>query len=82
MLTDADANALEHAFAAKLSGLDRTAIGPSRAEGGRQFVAGPSGSNAAASEVEDVQKDIRLRDEGHRKFVARQPCLVCGRTLK
>ena len=25
-------------------------------------------------------KTIRLRDPEHRKFVARQPCLVCGRT--
>jgi hypothetical protein len=25
-------------------------------------------------------KTIRLRDEHHRKFVAAQPCLVCGRT--
>jgi len=26
-----------------------------------------------------VAKTIRLRDKEHRKFVARQPCLVCGR---
>src|SRR5215204_4661188 len=25
-------------------------------------------------------KTIRLRDKEHRKFVATQPCLVCGRT--
>jgi len=25
-------------------------------------------------------KTIRLRDKGHREFVARQPCLLCGRT--
>ncbi|MGB8605312.1 MAG: hypothetical protein WCE28_09615, partial [Bradyrhizobium sp.] len=25
-------------------------------------------------------KTIRLRDEEHRKFVATQPCMVCGRT--
>jgi ERF superfamily len=25
-------------------------------------------------------KTIRLRDKDHRKFVSRQPCLVCGRT--
>jgi hypothetical protein len=24
-------------------------------------------------------KTVRLRDKGHRKFVMRQPCLVCGR---
>jgi hypothetical protein len=27
-----------------------------------------------------VGKTIRLRDRDHRKFVSRQPCLVCGRT--
>ena len=27
-----------------------------------------------------LQKDIRLRDKEHRRFVARQPCLVCGRS--
>jgi hypothetical protein len=25
-------------------------------------------------------KTIRLRDKDHRKFVSRQPCVVCGRT--
>jgi hypothetical protein len=25
-------------------------------------------------------KTVRLRDKEHRKFVSRQPCLVCGRT--
>ena len=27
-----------------------------------------------------VGKTVRLRDKEHRKFVSRQPCLVCGRT--
>ena len=30
--------------------------------------------------VRVLSKTIRLRDPEHRKFVARQPCLVCGRT--
>ena len=27
-----------------------------------------------------AEKTIRLRDKDHRKFVATQPCIVCGRT--
>jgi hypothetical protein len=27
-----------------------------------------------------LTKTVRLRDKEHRKFVSRQPCLVCGRT--
>jgi hypothetical protein len=29
--------------------------------------------------VHDLGKTVRLRDKDHRKFVLRQPCLVCGR---
>ena len=31
------------------------------------------------SEVGALGKTVRLRDKDHRKFVLRQPCLVCGR---
>jgi hypothetical protein len=30
--------------------------------------------------VRVLSKTIRLRDQEHRKFVSRQPCVVCGRT--
>jgi hypothetical protein len=30
--------------------------------------------------VRALGKTVRLRDKEHRKFVSRQPCLVCGRT--
>jgi hypothetical protein len=29
--------------------------------------------------IRALGKTVRLRDKGHRKFVLRQPCLVCGR---
>jgi len=29
--------------------------------------------------VHALRKTVRLRDKEHRKFVSRQPCLVCGR---
>jgi hypothetical protein len=32
------------------------------------------------SAVRALGKTVRLRDKEHRKFVSRQPCLVCGRT--
>jgi hypothetical protein len=35
-------------------------------------------TNASRSRL--VAKAIRLRDKEHRKFVAQQPCLLCGRT--
>ena len=32
-----------------------------------------------SSPVRALSKTVRLRDKDHRKFVLRQPCLVCGR---
>src|SRR5258707_5457643 len=32
------------------------------------------------SAVRALGKTVRVRDKEHRKFVSRQPCLVCGRT--
>ena len=46
-------------------------------------VAGGAGEAAARSEPPRRQvapKTIRLRDKDHRKFVAQQPCAVCGRS--
>jgi hypothetical protein len=48
---------------------------------------GIDGQNAAAvrkeqapsSSARQLRKTVRLRDKNHRKFVFRQPCLVCGR---
>jgi hypothetical protein len=39
-----------------------------------------SGKPARNSAVRALGKTVRLRDKEHRKFVSRQPCLVCGRT--
>ena len=38
------------------------------------------GTTAEHGTVRALSKTIRLRDPEHRKFVARQPCLICGRT--
>jgi hypothetical protein len=58
-----------------------------------QSVVSASGANAGTSQkasklaqkrsrssaVRALGKTVRLRDKDHRKFVLRQPCLVCGR---
>ena len=60
------------------------------AQGKSDAVADQAGSEANASStraqkqsrrdvVRALGKTVRLRDKDHRKFVLRQPCLVCGR---
>jgi hypothetical protein len=85
-LTAADANAVENAFAERLSELDRapTDINPPNDDaatvGRPESAASQTAPPLLASERRPVlQKGIRLRDKEHRKFVASQPCLVCGR---
>ena len=38
-----------------------------------------AGKRSRRSAVGALGKTVRLRDKDHRKFVLRQPCLVCGR---
>ena len=38
-----------------------------------------SGKPPRKSAVRALGKTVRLRDKEHRKFVSRQPCLLCGR---
>ncbi len=89
-LAAADANAVESAFRARLAAFDQTQPDPAPAtdDGGRPAAAGgpetPGGSDNSSALGDHgsrpvLQKSIRLRDKEHRKFVARQPCVVCGR---
>jgi hypothetical protein len=39
-----------------------------------------AGSKPGSNEVTVIDKPVRERDREHLKFVAAQPCLVCGRT--
>ena len=75
-LTASDANAVESAFAERLSGFDGAPTG--QPEFGSASVMTSPAVERGGRPI--VQKAIRLRDKEHRKFVARQPCLVCGRT--
>jgi len=89
-LTATDANTVESRFQARLIAFDHDQPDPAPAAGdrGRLDRTGesetPRGSgNSSALERRNsrpiVQKGIRLRDKEHRKFVAAQPCAVCGR---
>jgi hypothetical protein len=44
-----------------------------------QRAAAVAGKRSHRSAVSALGKTVRLRDKEHRKFVLRQPCLVCGR---
>lgn len=90
-LAISDADIIEAAFAAKLSDI----IQPVRsAEEGAQEMLSPVASDdspqdrrrAAAQSMTNLTappslaKRLRQRDKEHLKFVAAQPCLICGRT--
>jgi hypothetical protein len=47
--------------------------------GGRQKTAAVKAEGSLSISVRGLGKTVRLRDKDHRKFVMRQPCLVCGR---
>ena len=87
-LTATDANTVEGGFQARLIALDQLDSTPAADDQGRPNLTGESetpgvSSNSSALGRQNrrpvVQKGIRLRDKEHRKFVATQPCVVCGR---
>jgi hypothetical protein len=92
-LTAGDAQIVEAEFQARLAtiGDTVTAEGPLSAgrdqevlSAGRLAASGWKTSTVAkrrspGATVRALGKTVRLRDKEHRKFVTRQPCLVCGR---
>ena len=79
-LTEVDAQIVEATFATKIATFDE-ADKPTE----NQPVANHRSGAAEVQQTESrgarlVEKAIRLRDKEHRAFVARQPCLVCGRS--
>ena len=92
-LTADDAHILEEKFRVRLSAIgdQHVASGQSNAD---QTVMSADQPNASANQktsrtarkqsregaVRALGKVVRLRDKEHRKFVARQACLICGRT--
>jgi hypothetical protein len=93
-LTAGDAQIVEAQFQARLASIADGAITegpPTAAPDERVLPAGrlaPDGSQKTSTVVKQrsrggatpaLGKTVRLRDKEHRKFVSRQPCLVCGR---
>jgi len=79
-LSTADAQAIEEAFTAKLSQFGEfEPAAPKHQEGngcGNKSLPIDLGEQT----VTVIRKPVRERDREHLKFVAVQPCLVCGRT--
>jgi ERF superfamily len=79
-----DANLIEETFRAKLASLgeDRNqafdCTGPSVASSPKRMRRARS-QRIVKSDL-SIQEPRRIRDKEHLRFVARQPCLICGRT--
>jgi hypothetical protein len=93
-LTAADAKTVEERFQARLSGIvdHQGASGASNAVADQTILSAGHPHASADQKASTVArkrsrhptvgtlgKTVRLRDKEHRKFVARQACLVCGR---
>jgi hypothetical protein len=79
-LSTADAQGLEGAFIAKLSQFGEFEPGAAKHQeangrGNQSSQIDPGGQAVTA-----IPKPVRERDREHLKFVASQPCLLCGRT--
>jgi ERF superfamily len=93
MLTVDDARIVEEQFQSRLSTIGQGPCEPSNPvsvrnvlpagrpdAGDSQKTSKVSGKPPRKSAIRALGKTIRMRDKEHRKFVSRQPCLVCGRT--
>jgi hypothetical protein len=78
-LAATDAQTVEAAFAAKLSQLGDAAAPPESDRANGHPGQSPS-AEINAEGVTVIGKPVRERDREHLRFVAAQPCLVCGRT--
>jgi ERF superfamily len=93
-LHKADARQVEEAFDAKLTAINCQLNGASLGDGHdvpqvkrTSGEVAPAGSAATGQAAEAIDKGVlahpeprRIRDKDHLRFVATQPCLVCGRT--
>jgi hypothetical protein len=78
-LATADAQTVEAAFAARLSQLGEATVRPESDQANGHPGQSPS-IEINAEGVIAISKPVRERDRDHLRFVASQPCLVCGRT--
>jgi hypothetical protein len=79
-LAPADAQSVESAFAAKLSRLSDATPEPPEIRNANGDAQQHREAKSSAGEVLTISKPVRERDRNHLRFVASQPCLVCGRT--
>ena len=80
-LSAPDAQAVEAAFAVRLTLLgDATSASKPDSRTANGHGRQPQRSKTGSDEVTVISKPVRERDREHLKFVAAQPCLVCGRT--
>ena len=75
-LSAPDARAIEAAFTAKLSQVGEFELNQEANGRGNP----PLLANSSEQTVTVISKPVRERDREHLKFVASQPCVVCGRT--
>jgi hypothetical protein len=79
-LSTADAELVEAAFAATLSQFgDATSALPADPRSASGHIDQPPSTGPGAEALVAIPKPVRERDRHHLKFVASQPCLVCGR---
>jgi hypothetical protein len=85
-LRGADAKMVEQQFQARLStfsslNADELAELPTvdPEEGAANKTVRRAKRQSRRNVVQALGKTLRMRDQGHRKYVLRQPCLVCGR---
>jgi hypothetical protein len=79
-LSKADAQAIEDAFTAKLNQLEDFGLTAPKHQDANGLGNRSSQVDPAEQTVSIICKPVRERDREHLKFVASQPCLICGRT--
>jgi ERF superfamily protein len=80
-LSITDAQAVEAAFATRLTALDEAIPqSPPKSHKAKGGDLEPERAEPASEEVKVIRKPVRERDREHLKFVASQPCVICGRT--
>jgi ERF superfamily len=77
-LATTDAQTVEAAFAARISPFGDAAARPESDQASGRPSQSPS-TEINAEGVVAISKPVRERDRDHLRFVAAQPCLVCGR---
>ena len=78
-LSKADAQAVEEAFSAKMSRLGNLQSAAPKDQKENGYGNQSFEIDAGKQTVNVICKPVRERDREHLKFVASQPCLICGR---